>query len=130
MSEMNHKLFTELSSEQAAAVEGGLALKIHKIQCIKAGADGFFGGNDDMTIHIDGSLRTLSIDMNGGRTKTFADFRAFNSGSSMSVDLFDADSTSQNDHMGGFTARSTGGQVFSKQVSGSGSRYRIFYSAV
>ncbi|MBD3884511.1 hypothetical protein IFO70_22470 [Phormidium tenue FACHB-886] len=46
---------------------------------------------------------------------------------SLRIDLFDADGPLGNsdDRMGGFSARSTGDQIFSKRASGSGSRYRM-----
>ncbi len=136
---LNDQLFTEISSEQAAMVEGGLTLTVHSIQAIKAGADGFFGGKDDTFITSADSgfienpgvtaTGVMSMDSGDSRTvnRTWRNFK-----SSLRIDLFDSDGNFGNsdDHMGGFTANSTGGQIFSKRVSGSGSRYRIFYSAV
>lgn len=136
---MNQELFTNLSSEQAAVVEGGLTVTIHSIQCLKAGADGFFSGKDDTFITSPDSgfienpgvtaTRVMSMDSGDSRTvnRTWRNFK-----NSLRIDLFDSDGPLGNsdDHMGGFTAGSTGGQIFSKRVSGSGSRYRIFYSAV
>ncbi|MBI4781734.1 MAG: hypothetical protein HY785_10430 [Oscillatoriophycideae cyanobacterium NC_groundwater_1537_Pr4_S-0.65um_50_18] len=135
----NGQLFTDLTSEQAAIVEGGLTVTIHSIQCLKAGADGFFGGKDEAFIKSSDSgfienpgvtaTSVMSMDSGDSRTvnRTWRNFK-----NSLRIDLFDLDGNFGNsdDHMGGFTAKSTGGQVFSKRVSGSGSRYRIFYSAV
>jgi hypothetical protein len=125
----HHELFTELSSQQAAVMEGGLRLTIHSIECLKAGADDIFSGGDDMFVNTDGRFLTGNFNMRTGRNKqinrTISNFR-----NSMAIDLFDSDAVSQPDFLGGFTAQSTGGQIFSKRVSGSGSKYRIFYSAV
>ena len=136
----NASLFSELTSEQAAIVEGGLTVTIHSIQCLKAGADGFFGGKDDTFIksadsgfiEAPGATATGVMSMASGNSRTVnRTWRNFKT--SLRIDLFDSDGGNfgnNDDHMGGFTANSTGGQIFSKRVSGSGSRYRIFYSAV
>lgn len=130
MSGTNHELFTELSSDQAATVEGGLTVTITKIQCLKAGADGFLGGGDDLYVKGDGGfLHGRTFGMKSAQTRTI-NLKFFSSRNAAAIDLFDSDTSSQDDFLGGFSANSTGGQVFSKQVSGSGSRYRIFYSAV
>ncbi|WP_088889246.1 hypothetical protein [Leptolyngbya ohadii] len=136
---LDNSLFTDIPSEQAAIVEGGLTLAVHSIQCLKAGADGFFGGKDDTYItsadsgfiEAPGATATGVMSMDSGNSRTVnRTWRNFKS--SLRIDLFDLDGNFGNsdDHMGGFTANSTGGQIFSKRVSGSGSRYRIFYSAV
>jgi hypothetical protein len=125
----NHELFTELSFEQAAVVEGGLRLQIQSIECIKAGADDIFGGGDDLFININGRFFAGNFNMKGGFAKTIN--RVIHiPDASIAVDLFDDDGISQPDFLGGFTARPTGGNLVSKRVSGSGSKYRIFYRAL
>lgn len=132
MSNFNSQVFTELTSDQASIVEGGLSLTIHSVHCLKADADSFFAGSDDLFITADGSFVAGTFSMKSGRKRTVN--CTFNSSrNTIAVDLFDDDQATvfdQNDYLGGFTASSTGGQIFSKRVSGSGSRYRVFYSAV
>lgn len=131
LSEINEHLFSEISPEQAAIVEGGLNVAITRIDCLKAGADGFLSGGDDVYVKLNGSRAADFIDSFKTGTSRTLDPAIFssNSGSSATIDLFDADDTSRDDFLGGFTVSSTGGKVVSKRISGSGSKYRVFYRA-
>jgi hypothetical protein len=121
------QLFTELTSEQAAVVEGGATLKLYSIKALKAGAD--LIGPDDTYMRVNGHQIWGVYKMKTGQTRTinkFVDFsdRAF-------VQLFDRD-LGKDDYLGGFQASTTPTGRPDKPatafLSGSGSRYEISYA--
>lgn len=132
LSAMDETLFTEISPEQAAVVEGGLQVLLTSIRCIKAGAD--LGSGDDVFV------RYNSRDANAlnGPDLTFAKPKSMTTGSfsnistkgsasgSVRVDLFDKDSTGPQ-LLGGFRVSSAGRRT--RTVSGSGSTYEISFTA-
>ncbi len=120
------QLFTELTSEQAAVVEGGLFITIDKIHAIKAGADTFSA--DDTYITIDGGKIWGDYSMTSGQTRT-VNRGLSTSGSSARVELFDADWPDADDSLGGFTAYHTNFEQRRARVSGSGSIYDVYYRA-
>ena len=121
----NEQLFTELTPEQAAVVEGGLFIHIERLDAIKAGADTL--SKDDTYIKINGekiwgkeSFRTgQKRDVNRGLSVDSSFAR---------VTLFDQD-FGDDDYLGGFTAYNTSGSERRAQVSGSGSTYDVYYRA-
>ncbi|NEO03110.1 MAG: hypothetical protein F6K50_49680 [Moorea sp. SIO3I7] len=122
----NEELFTELTPEQGAVVEGGLFILIDQIQAIKAGAD--FIGKDDTYITINGNKIWGDKSFSTGQTRTVNQGTS-TPGSFARVQLFDKDRFSRDDRMGGFTAFNTFGSQRRARVSGSGSTYDIYYRA-
>lgn len=126
MSEQKQQLFTELTPEQAATVEGGLFLLIDKIQCIKADAD--LIGKDETYLTVNGSKIWGPKKMGSGQTRTVN--KGLDVGKSGVVRGFDDDFWLNNDdYLGGFTVSSaTNGQKVAR-ISGSGSKYDVYYRA-
>ena len=123
----SEQLFTELTPEQAAVIEGGVFLLVDGIQAIRAGADGFPSGKDDTYITVNGQRLTGEIGMSTG------DYASVNRGigfdGSARLELFDADGflNGKDDNMGGFTVTGpTNGPAIAR-VSGSGSTYDVYY---
>jgi len=127
-SNQHEQLFAELTPDQASVIEGGKTLFIQKIQCVKAGADDIFSGGDDVYITVNG-LFGLVGSMSSGKTNT-VNF-SFSFDGDARVELFDEDGANiagtDDDSLGGFTATNPTSGIVSKQVSGSGSRYNVFY---
>jgi hypothetical protein len=123
----SEQLFTELTPEEAAVVEGGLYITIDQIQAIRAGADTFSA--DDTYITINGSKIWGENSMSSGQSRTVN--RGTNvPGSSARVQLFDADWPDDDDSLGGFTAYNTNFQTAVTRVSGGGSTYDVYYRAI
>ena len=121
----HEQLFSELTPAEAAVVEGGLRLTIDRIQAIKAGAD--FLNRDDTYITVNGTKIWGEQNMSTGQIRNVN--RSFTgSGSSLRVELFDAD-PGNDDRLGGFNAVNTRGVERRVRVSGSGSTYDVFYRA-
>ncbi len=121
----NEQLFTELTPEQAAIVEGGLFIHIEKIHAIKAGADTL--SKDDTYIKINGEKLWGEKSFGTGQERDVN--RGLSVDSSFArVTLFDED-WGNDDYLGGFTARNTNGSLRRAQVSGSGSTYDVYYRA-
>lgn len=124
----NEQLFTELTSEEASVVEGGLAIIISSMQAIRAGADTF--GADDTYITADGRRIFGPVSFSSGQSRSVG-AGAENGRSSIRINLFDEDGFlgGGDDSLGGFTARNTNGAQVRARVSGSGSTYDVFYRA-
>ncbi|MBW4464568.1 MAG: hypothetical protein KME07_03885 [Pegethrix bostrychoides GSE-TBD4-15B] len=100
---LNDQLFTEISSEQAAVIEGGLQVLLTSIRSIRSVADGV-GGTDDLFIRYG---RNGDANAVNGPDLTFArpkgmktgNFANISTGSSRSgavdVELFDKDGSSR-----------------------------------
>ncbi|MGB7442758.1 MAG: hypothetical protein WA919_16970 [Coleofasciculaceae cyanobacterium] len=124
----DEQLFTELTPEESAVVEGGAFVRIHSLRAIRAGADGFFGGDDDTYIEIGGNrvwgvrrFRTGDwFDVQRGR-----DFEHV-----ANIEIFDNDRwPNPDDPMGSFTVGNTPTNgVRGRRVHGSGSIYDVYYS--
>ena len=123
MTQVKSELFTDLTQEQCQTVEGGLFVLISGIQALKAGAD--LIGKDETYIKVDGQKIWGPEKMGTGQFRSVN--RGLDVGSTGKVDLFDED-VFRDDYMGGFTVSSptNDGNAI---VSGSGSRYRVFYKA-
>jgi len=123
----NQELFTELTPEQGAMVEGGLFIFIDQIQAIKAGAD--LIGKDDTYITINGNKLWGDKSFSTGQTRT-VNIGTSTPASFARIELFDKDGfLNRDDPMGGFTAFNTFGSQQIMRVSGSGSIYDIYYRA-
>lgn len=127
MFEIPESLCSDLTDEQASTVQGGLTVKIKKIQAIRAGADGgLFPNDDDTYMTIDGTKVYGPKDFNTGTTRYMNIKR--NVGKIGRIELFDKDGAlrGRDDSLGGFSVfypRKDG----RARVSGSGSTYDIFY---
>lgn len=123
----NEELFTELTPEQGAVVEGGLFIFIDQIQSIKAGAD--LIGKDDTYMTINGNKIWGDKSFSTGQTRN-VNIGTSTLGSFARVELFDKDGfLNRDDRMGGFTAYNTFGSLQRARVRGSGSIYDIYYRA-
>ncbi len=122
--DQNEPLFSELTPTEAAVVEGGIRLKIVRIQAIRAATDN--SGPDDTYITVNGAKIWGNFSMMTGQSRT-VNKTLRPSGSSARVELFDDDPGSGDDSMGGFTASNTSGVLTRVRVSGGGSTYDVFY---
>lgn len=122
----NDELFTELTPEEGAVIEGGLFTLVSTIQAIEADAD--FFSDDDTYITINGDKLWGPKSFSTGQTRT-VNRGLETSGFSARVQLFDEDGflAGSDDPMGGFTAYNTFGFQRRARVSGSGSTYDIYY---
>ncbi|MCC5617438.1 hypothetical protein LC605_20585 [Nostoc sp. CHAB 5836] len=115
------QFLTDLTPEEASVIEGGKFVLIEKIQAIKADAD--FIGKDDTYITIGGRKIWGAKSFSTGQARTVNRGRTF--GSSTVVALFDED-LGNDDPLGSFTVSGlTNGSIV--RVSGSGSRYDVYY---
>ena len=55
MTKQNQPLFTELTPEEAAVIEGGVSFRLDSVEVIQAGAD--FGSGDDPLVKVNGTTR-------------------------------------------------------------------------
>lgn len=125
LSVSQEELFSELTAEQAAVIEGGKKVILHDILAIKTGAD--LIGEDDLYIKVKGN-KVFSRDMTAGEFALINKSVTF-SGSAF-ISLFDADPGPFNDddYIDGFTAsNSTNGSRY-RTLKGSGSEYKLHYS--
>jgi hypothetical protein len=130
ISAIDTQLFTELSTEQAAVVEGGLSqVQILSVRCIKAGADS--DGTDEVFASFNGADSNFGrpISMRTGSVANFG--QSGGSGSSIRVQLFDKDGSNRNaaDLLGSFTVRGAVGNPQTRRISGSGSTYEVTFTA-
>jgi hypothetical protein len=132
MSNQHEQLFTEITPEQAAIVEGGIRnVTIGTIRSIKSGADGA-GGSDEVFAVINGT-RVRFVNPQSMSTGFVANFGAganFSNTSPVTVSLFDQDGSNQAnaDFLGSFTV-SNGTTSGTRRVSGSGSTYDVSFTA-
>jgi hypothetical protein len=121
---LSESLFTNLTADQAQMLEGGKRIDILTVRCIQAGADRA-GTPDELFFTINGQDpsfgRTISMQTGGvANVGLSANFNG-----TANVSLFDKDTSSSNDFMGGFSTSSNGQQT--RRVSGSGSTYEVTY---
>lgn len=117
----NDPLFTDITSEQAAIVEGGLTVQLLQLRCLEAG-----GGSDEVFAEFN-DVRSLNrpIFMRKG---SVANFGASGSGSSVRVRL--RDRSNGNASLGSFrVSRITGKTPQTRSISGNGSRYQVTFNA-
>lgn len=128
----NEQLFTELTPQQAAIVEGGLQrITLLQLRSIKSAADS--DGTDEVYATFNGQVplgtRSTSIST-GVTTNKFAQGFNLSGASSVRVRLFDQDGSlggTNDDPLGSFSVSSPGNGT--RRVSGSGSEYEVSYSA-
>jgi hypothetical protein len=126
LNSIDEQLFTDLSAEQSAIVEGGMNLRIIGITCFTAGADSF-GDADETYLKVDGKKRWGSTSMNSWSHSSVEYSQSFDS--VISIGVFDKDPWYKSDDRCGsvlIPALQTNGETYA-DVSGSGSSYRIHY---
>lgn len=122
LSEINDQLFTEISSEQAAVVEGGLRVQLLQLRCLEAG-----GGSDQVFAEFNG------VDTSFGRTKFMrkgfvANFtQSGDSGAPVRVRL--RDRSNGNASLGSFLVSSRVKNSQTRTISNNGSRYEVTFNA-
>ena len=109
ISNAQEQLFTDLTPEEGAIIEGGATLTIHEVYCIQSREDGPFSNGDDLYIKVNGSkIFGKKNDVDGGESfsvnesKTFSDIAT--------ISLFDDDpwyDPSGDDDIGSFSVSST-----------------------
>ena len=126
MKDFQHEqLFTELTPAEAAIIEGGKRITLHKVECIKANADA--GPNsDDLFIKLGGERvwgpNSIDDGLSANLNNIGRDF-----GSSIRVEFRDQDTGNPDDYLGSITASKVGRNQTSI-LEGSGSKYKLFYS--
>lgn len=92
MTKQNQPLFTELTPEQAAVIEGGLTLRLDSLEAIQTGSDTVTG--DDPLIKVNGfsvfSLTNVNLS-NNRENNIFAINQSFDVGDSISIEITDDD---------------------------------------
>ncbi len=134
LSAIDEQLFTEVSAEQAAVVEGGLRVQLSFIRAIRAGADGS-GRDDDLYVSYNGVnagalngpdlTRNRPKRMRTGQVSNIATSATANG--SIRVRLFDRDESSADDLIGSFTVSAAGQGT--RRLTGGGSDYEISFNA-
>jgi hypothetical protein len=122
---LQEQLFTELTSEEAAVIEGGKRITLHRIKCLEANADGWLN-SDDVFIKLDNDRVWGPRSMDDGHEIDLQGIGK-NFGRSIKVTLRDQDPGNPDDPLGSFDAKRVGRNQ-NAIVSGSGSRYQVFYS--
>ena len=127
----NDRLFTELTPEQAAVVEGGnSSIYIERIVCLKAGADP--RGADDTYVSING--RKVLDEYNMATNRERAVHQTFYNNGSISVKLWDEDGRWSKDDLVGHMQMTQKGNYdylhdgFTLSARG-GSKYKIYFKA-
>jgi hypothetical protein len=119
---IDEQLFTEVSPEQAAIVEGGLRVQLLQLRCLEAG-----GGSDQVFATFNG------VDTSLGRTKfmrkgSVANFsQSGDSGAPVRVRL--RDKSNGNASLGSFVVSGINGNPQKRTISGNGSRYEVSFTA-
>ncbi|NEO24777.1 hypothetical protein [Moorena sp. SIO4A5] len=121
------QLFTELTSEEAAVIEGGLTLKLYSIKALKANADWGRFNRDDTYILVNGRTVWGVHKMKTGQTRNINKFVDFNNFAN--IQLFDRD-FGKDDFMGGFIVNQPTGGKLRGFAWGSGSTYALIYEVV
>jgi hypothetical protein len=122
LSDINDQLFTEVSSEQAAVVEGGLRVQLLQLRCLQAG-----GGSDRVFAEFNG-VRSGFGRTQFMRANSVANFaEAGGSGSSVRVRL--RDQSNGNASLGSFIVSSTTRNSVTRRISGNGSTYDVTFNA-
>lgn len=126
MKDFQHEqLFTELTPEEAAVIDGGRRVTLNKVKCIKSGADGWLN-SDDLFIKI-GEDRVW-----GPRSIDDGDIKELNNigrdfSGSITVSLRDQDPGNPDDALGSFNVSRVTNGWKTATVSGSDSKYEVTY---
>ncbi|MUG97798.1 hypothetical protein F7734_38025 [Scytonema sp. UIC 10036] len=128
----DEQLFTELTSEEGAVIEGGALLLLHKATAIKASSDIASNTNgDDVVVKADGKkIHGTVKDVETGETFNINKFHVIDG--TASITFFDADVWGNaDDYLGGFTVGNspTNGKKW-KRISGSDSIYDVQYEVI
>ncbi len=129
---LNQQLFTEISPEQAAMVEGGLQVQLASIRCKRAN-----GGSDDVFVSFNGIAANAEngADLTPGNPKrmvagSFANIFTIGRGTNaVVVRLRDKSITQGSNSLGGFTVRGPSGGLKTQPFQLNGSSYEITYRA-
>jgi hypothetical protein len=116
-------LFTNLSAEQSEMVAGGATLRIRGIECAKAGAD--WSGPDDTYIQINSQTVWGPREM---KSRSYVPLNlAVDFSIQSSVNVYDSDYGYDDSCGSFFVSEALTDGIQYKDISGSGSRYRVFY---
>ncbi|MEH2202455.1 MAG: hypothetical protein V7K53_00035 [Nostoc sp.] len=121
------QLFTNLTPEEAAIIEGGYNLYVSSIVCLKDGADTF--SQDDVYANVTVDEITSRLDIGGmsaGDGKNLG--WEFNFFENAEISFFDSDWPDSDDALGGFSVSGPTNGIQRTTISGGGSRYRVSYS--
>ncbi|MBE8965116.1 hypothetical protein IQ277_02305 [Nostocales cyanobacterium LEGE 12452] len=119
-------LFSELTPEEGAVIEGGATLRLIRATAIRASADVFPGINgDDVYIKCNGN-KIYGTNNNVKTGDTFSIGKSYQFSGTASIRFFDADVLSD-DPLGGFIVGSNPTGIKSAIISGSGSTYEVYY---
>ncbi|MEH2181978.1 hypothetical protein [Nostoc sp.] len=123
------QLFTNLTPEEGADLNGGAAydLVIKQLYCVNAGAD--ILGDDDTMLKVNGN-KVWSGGMGSGSNKDFDPLLHVGVDNGSFVGLYDDDGFwSGDDFMGGFTINGLQSPT-TITLSGSGSQYTLTYKVI
>ena len=126
----NEQLFTELTSEEGAVVEGGSSIYVERIVALKAGAD--ITGADDTYVSINGRKVLDEYGMATNRER--AVHKTFYNNGSISVKLWDEDGRWSKDDLVGHMQMTQKGNYdylhngFTLSPR-NGSQYKIYFKA-
>ena len=124
MTQVQKELFTDLTQEQSATVEGGATFTLHSIFAVRAGAD--WRGDDDLSVKFDGKT-IYKKDFGTGDFRRVERSRHFHGPSSLR--LKDRDPwPNPDDNIGQMSISDTPATNQWAIFSGNGSTYRVHYS--
>jgi hypothetical protein len=119
----NESLFTDLTPEQAAIVEGGLQFQSLQLRCLKAG-----DGSDQLVAELNGVKSLGPRVMRRGSVANF--LQNGNSGAPIKVQL--RDQSDGNASLGRFNVLGTSDKPQKRSlkriISGNGSRYEVIFT--
>lgn len=121
------QLFTELTSEEAAVIEGGAELRLYSIEAIKTGMDSF--GSDDVYLKVNGSKEWGTTKMSAGDTKYISKNRIVGDGKT-TIDLFDDDPWPRRDDLIATIKVGKTNGYKTVTLKNSKSEYRLTYAIV
>ncbi|MEH2352606.1 hypothetical protein [Nostoc sp.] len=121
------QLFTNLTPEEAAIIEGGYSLYVSSIVCLKDGADTFSQDDVYANVTVDEISSSLNVGgMSAGDGKNLG--WEFNFFENAEISFFDSDSPDSDDALGGFSVFGPTNGIQRTTIAGGGSRYRVSYS--
>jgi hypothetical protein len=88
MSKQHQALFTELTTQQAEAIQGGLVLKLHSLKVNQSGSDTFDG--DDPLVKVNGNVVFAAEGVKAGDTFALHG-KTVGVGDLAVIEVFDAD---------------------------------------
>lgn len=127
MKDFQHEqLFTELTPEQAAVIEGGKTLRLYSIKCLTANAD--FIGKDEAYFTLGGN-KIWSRSMGSDEPRVPIN-KSYGFEGAPHLALYDADSYAPDDLMGYVGVNGGTGVIEDKVFDGSGSTYLVTYQVL